>query len=134
MDLDHFKGVNDTLGHQAGDRFLKEVAARWAEQLRGHDILARYGGDEFAVVLPRCSVDAGAEVADRLRAALPGGHTCSIGLAQWNGIEGSDELQRRADEALYRAKEAGRNCVVSASDGAMPVALARSAAPTEAET
>lgn len=134
MDLDNFKSVNDTLGHQAGDRFLKEVTARWAEQLRSHDVLARYGGDEFAAVLPRCSVDAGTEVADRLRAAVPGGHTCSVGLAQWNGVEGSDELQRRADEALYRAKEAGRNCVASASDGAVPLTLARFAASTEAQT
>jgi diguanylate cyclase (GGDEF)-like protein len=116
IDLDKFKSVNDTLGHQAGDRFLKEIAARWTEQLRNHDVLARYGGDEFAAILPRCPIDAAADVADRLRAALPDSHTCSIGVAKWDGIEGKDELLQRADEVLYRAKEAGRNRVAFTPD------------------
>jgi diguanylate cyclase (GGDEF)-like protein len=108
LDLDNFKTINDTLGHQAGDRVLKEAAARWTEQLRPYDILARFGGDEFAVLLPRCPLDEAKGVAQRLRLSVPGGIGCSIGLARWDGVEKHEELLRRADDALYRAKQAGR--------------------------
>ncbi len=111
MDLDGFKEVNDSLGHQAGDRFLKEAAAAWSETIRSGDLLARYGGDEFAVILRDCSREHGEAVTERLRSAVPNGHTCSIGMAHWNGLETSAELLRRVDKALYEAKAAGRDRV-----------------------
>jgi diguanylate cyclase (GGDEF)-like protein len=114
LDLDNFKAFNDTRGHQAGDRLLKEAAAAWRNVLRPDDVLARYGGEEFALVLPRCAPDAAAAVLDRLRAATPGGQTCSAGLAMWDGVETEHELLGRADRALYEAKAAGRDCAIVA--------------------
>jgi len=109
VDLDNFKRINDTLGHSSGDRLLKEAAAAWSGEIRNNDVLARYGGDEFAALLPDCSLDHAEIVAGRLRRAMPSQATCSIGFAMWDGKEKEDSLLTRVDEALYRAKRKGRN-------------------------
>ena len=112
IDLDHFKEFNDERGHQAGDRFLKQAAAAWGEELRGTDFLARYGGEEFALALPNCSPQQAVEVAERIRSATPENETCSIGIASWDGSESAPNLLGRADGALYEAKRRGRNLSV----------------------
>jgi diguanylate cyclase (GGDEF)-like protein/PAS domain S-box-containing protein len=115
LDLDRFKVYNDTYGHPAGDRLLRGVAAAWAERLRATDVLARYGGEEFAVLLPACEAGSAEAVAEQLRAAMPDGETCSIGVATWDGEETADALVARADAALYAAKDTGRDRVVRAA-------------------
>jgi diguanylate cyclase (GGDEF)-like protein len=112
IDLDHFKAFNDERGHQAGDRFLKQAAAAWGEELRTTDFLARYGGEEFALALPGCTPELAMEVAERVRAATPEGETCSVGIACWDGEEEAPALLGRADTALYEAKRRGRNLSV----------------------
>jgi diguanylate cyclase (GGDEF)-like protein len=112
-DLDQFKVYNDDHGHQAGDRLLKQIAASWAAELRATDVLARYGGEEFALALPGCDINDASVLAERLRAATPEGQTCSVGLVSWDGEETSERLFGRADKALYAAKEAGRDRVIS---------------------
>ena len=114
LDLDRFKAFNDREGHQAGDRMLKLCAAAWTSQLRATDILARYGGEEFSLVLPGCTLDDGRVLVERLREMTPEGQTLSAGIAVWNGVDFAPELVGRADTALYEAKRAGRNRVVSA--------------------
>jgi len=109
IDLDHFKRYNDTHGHQAGDRLLKEAAAAWTAQLRQVDVLARYGGEEFVALLPGCDAAAVESVLNRLRAASPDGLTFSAGIATWDTHETAEELVNRADQALYAAKNAGRD-------------------------
>ncbi|MES2888822.1 MAG: diguanylate cyclase [Pseudomonadota bacterium] len=124
LDVDHFKRVNDTHGHPAGDQVLCEVSRRIASGLRPYDVFGRYGGEEFLIVLPQCQAEPALEVAQRLRLNVgtqpitgPFGSldiTVSVGVAL---IEGdSDELAQslleRADAALYRAKGEGRNRVV----------------------
>jgi diguanylate cyclase (GGDEF)-like protein len=109
LDLDHFKHYNDTHGHQAGDRLLKQVASVWSNELRPTDILARYGGEEFALALPACPLSQALKIVERFRAAIPDAQSCSAGLASWNGTETAEELLDRADRALYQAKRAGRN-------------------------
>ncbi len=109
IDIDDFKYFNDRRGHQAGDRMLKEAAGAWRAVLRETDLLARYGGDEFAVALPGCGSDEAVDLVDRLRAVTPRGESCSAGLALWDGTESPDELVGRADGALYRAKQEGRD-------------------------
>jgi diguanylate cyclase (GGDEF)-like protein len=118
IDLDHFKAYNDTHGHPAGDRLLRESAARWDARLRTTDLLSRYGGEEFAVLLPGCRDGVAGAVADDLRTAMPAGATCSIGVAQWDGIESAEALVARVDAALYDAKDQGRDRVVVAGGGA----------------
>jgi diguanylate cyclase (GGDEF)-like protein len=113
LDLDHFKAFNDTNGHLAGDRLLQEAAILWRAQLRDGDLLARIGGEEFAVMLPSCSQQQATAVLERLRAATPSA-TCSIGLAEYTGQETADELTLRADKALYTAKNKGRNQLIAA--------------------
>ncbi|MEX2194836.1 MAG: GGDEF domain-containing protein [Thermoleophilaceae bacterium] len=110
-DLDGFKAVNDTEGHQAGDRLLKTVAAAFRGCLREVDVVARFGGDEFGFVLPDCREGEALKVAGRLRRAAPAGVTCSLGVAGWDGAEPASMLFERADQALYDAKHAGRNRV-----------------------
>ncbi|MFB9410290.1 GGDEF domain-containing protein [Dactylosporangium matsuzakiense] len=123
LDLDHFKAFNDTRGHQAGDRLLKEAAAAWTGQLRQSDLLARYGGEEFIILLPSTDIHAAGAVIERLRPVTPAAQTFSCGVAVWNTTETSDELIARADAALYEAKHAGRNRTVAASAQQPPAPL-----------
>jgi diguanylate cyclase (GGDEF)-like protein len=102
IDLDRFKDLNDTQGHEAGDRLLKASVAAWSAQLRPDDLLARVGGDEFAILLPGCTLAQAQAVADRVHEAAPG--RCSVGAAEWDGQESPERLQRRADELLYAQK------------------------------
>ncbi len=114
LDLDRFKDYNDMHGHQAGDRLLKEAAGAWKQVLRETDLLARYGGEEFSVALPGCNREQGEQLVERLRSLTPGAESCSAGLAFWDGVESAETLVGRADAALYRAKEAGRDQTVRA--------------------
>ena len=121
LDVDHFKGVNDAWGHAAGDTVLRDVAALCRAGLRPHDVLARWGGEEFAVLLPQCSVEAAQQVAQRIchaieahpQAAMSGACvTISIGVAEVvTGAPNLSEAIANADAALYRAKRDGRNRV-----------------------
>jgi diguanylate cyclase (GGDEF)-like protein len=113
LDVDHFKRFNDTNGHQAGDLLLKSAAAAWKAQLREGDMLARYGGEEFAILLVGCSQAEAVAILDRVRAATPLGETVSIGVVQWDGEQTPEQLIGGADDALYRAKEQGRDRVVA---------------------
>jgi diguanylate cyclase (GGDEF)-like protein len=114
IDVDDFKRYNDRHGHQAGDALLAATVTAWQAQLRGGDLLARYGGDEFAAVIPAWPLDTAMMVIDRFRAVTPSGQTCSAGVACWDGIETAVELFGRADAALYKAKQAGRDRTVAA--------------------
>ena len=107
LDLDRLQGLpNDRHGHQAGDRLLKEATSAWKSVLRTEDLLVRYGGEEFCVLMSGSPTDVAYEVVERLRAATPRGQTFSAGLAQWNGRT-ADDLLARADAALYQAKHSG---------------------------
>ncbi len=108
-DLDHFKHFNDTFGHPAGDQFLKNFARIKDATLRAVDIMARWGGEEFAIALPDCPAQHAQPILDRVRQAMPDQQTCSVGFATWNGSETADQLIDRVDSALYVAKQAGRN-------------------------
>jgi diguanylate cyclase (GGDEF)-like protein len=119
LDLDHFKQVNDTYGHDTGDEVLRTVAACLKDMTRYHDIVARLGGEEFAVVAPNMDIDVLARFAERIRKAIASqaiatGNvrltvTASVGLAVWDHRETQEELYRRADARLYQAKRQGRN-------------------------
>ena len=119
LDLDHFKQVNDTYGHDTGDEVLRAVARCLKDITRYHDVVARLGGEEFAVVAPNMDIDMLSRFAERIRkavAALPialGNArltiTTSIGVALWDRKESVEELFRRADAKLYSAKREGRN-------------------------
>jgi diguanylate cyclase (GGDEF)-like protein len=113
LDLDHFKQFNDTHGHLAGDDVLRDAVAAWQQRLRPGDLLCRWGGEEFAVLLPGCTLRGAVRVATTLRTLVPRSQTASAGVAVWTGQESADDLMRRADAALYTAKAAGRNRVVS---------------------
>ncbi|MBO6716754.1 MAG: GGDEF domain-containing protein [Rhizobiaceae bacterium] len=123
VDIDHFKAINDGYGHAAGDRVLKEVAARMTTLVRPSDALGRVGGEEFMIVLPATCVVGAKYLAERLRSgieqvAIPWDDrtircTISIGVAQSGANEQSEVLYTRADEALYTAKSAGRNCLAA---------------------
>jgi diguanylate cyclase (GGDEF)-like protein len=113
LDVDHFRAYNDRFGQQAGDRLLKFFTARWQTELRNGDLLARLGGDQFAVLLPRCHLEAGGAVIRRL-CSVPASTTTSAGVACWNGHESMEELISRADRALYQAKLGGRSRIVLA--------------------
>ena len=116
LDLDGFKGLNDRDGHQAGDRMLVAAARRWSAELRDVDTLARWGGDEFAAIVPGTDLEGARAAIERVREATPDGSTCSAGLACWDGVEEIESLIARADEALYLAKRRGRDRVVVHGD------------------
>ncbi len=111
IDIDRFKAFNDTHGHQAGDRFLKEATAAWRSSLREGDLLARWGGEEFAVLLPRCPGWQAVEVLERLRMTTPLDQSCSIGLTEVGPEDTLSSVVERSDAALYAAKAAGRDRV-----------------------
>ena len=116
LDLDHFKTINDTLGHQHGDAVLVHFAERTRQVLRRADRLGRYGGEEFLVLLPGADAAAAEGVAQRIHATLASGHPLdcqvSIGLTSWSGPQETlDAMLSRADAALYRAKQQGRDRV-----------------------
>ncbi|NWB88685.1 diguanylate cyclase [Pseudomonas gingeri] len=119
LDLDHFKRINDNYGHLAGDKVLKIIAGELRKRLRAGDFIARFGGEEFVLLVPDTSVTAGLKLTESLRAAIEAcpfhfkGErvtiTVSVGLSAFKTGERSDHALKRADEALYRAKNAGRN-------------------------
>lgn len=109
LDLDRFKEYNDVRGHLAGDRFLKHAASAWRAVLRPYDLLARYGGDEFGLILSGCALEDALAIVERLRAATPEKVSCSAGIAEWDRRDPAGILVAHADSALYDAKRAGRN-------------------------
>lgn len=121
VDVDHFKRVNDANGHPVGDEVLRFIAVLLGTRLRDFDCLARYGGEEFAIILRRCDIARGRRVAEALRHNVASAEidtdvgtvavTISIGVAQWAAGESLDEVVHRADRALYRAKQTGRDRV-----------------------
>jgi two-component system cell cycle response regulator len=124
LDVDHFKKINDTHGHFAGDAVLRETAARLRGNMRPYDQVGRYGGEEFLVVLPNCELEQAAHQAERMRAKLQASTmlvdgaeirvSASFGVTVSDGSERNpDAFVRVADEALYRAKGSGRNCVIA---------------------
>lgn len=125
MDLDHFKQINDNLGHAAGDEALRMVARTMTAMVRSSDLLARMGGDEFVLVLPDTDIDSARVLADRICRAIDGLELrsgdgsrlgMSIGLVQWRPELGREEWLQRADEVLYRAKKTGRSRVCAEGD------------------
>jgi diguanylate cyclase (GGDEF)-like protein len=113
VDMDGFKAINDRDGHPAGDLLLKQTSVAWAGALRSTDMLARYGGDEFSVILPDCPLEEALVVIERLRGSTPEPVTCSAGVACSDGTESAETVVRRADAALYEAKRAGRNATAA---------------------
>ena len=127
LDIDHFKKVNDTFGHNGGDRVLVEVTHRVQELVRPGDVVARYGGEEFAVLLPSTGPEQALEIAERVRRGVSAAPiavaegrlsrvTVSIGMAGMPGAGSTEELVLAADRALYAAKNAGRNQVAAAGE------------------
>ena len=122
MDIDHFKRINDTHGHALGDEVLKRLVETCQADLRGHDVFGRLGGEEFAAVLPECTLEAAEMVAERLRRTLaaitvPAAGACvkftvSIGAVDWAPARSLEATLELADKAMYAAKSAGRNRVV----------------------
>ncbi len=121
FDVDNFKSVNDTYGHEAGDRVLQAVARAIQHRLRTSDIYARWGGEEFVAILLGADIEAGQTVAENLRRDIeeakietsggPISVTVSLGLMDYQGEETLGEMLAKADAAMYRAKQAGKNRV-----------------------
>jgi diguanylate cyclase (GGDEF)-like protein len=128
LDIDHFKRVNDEYGHAVGDRAICAVATICVDCVREIDIVGRYGGEEFVIVLPGTGLEGARKLGQRLRKRIadvvledeegrPFKLTASLGIADLVGGAGLDRLLASADAALYRAKRSGRNCVVTATHG-----------------
>ncbi|CAO3400004.1 Putative diguanylate cyclase (GGDEF domain) [Azospirillum palustre] len=126
VDIDHFKSFNDTHGHLVGDHVLKLVARMLTECIKGRDTATRYGGEEFAIILPRTSLEnatrlaeqvrvfvGGRQIVNKARNANYGTVALSVGVAQFRPGEPALTLVRRADQALYAAKRSGRNRVTA---------------------
>ncbi|HJT39669.1 MAG TPA: sensor domain-containing diguanylate cyclase [Sphingobium sp.] len=119
IDLDHFKRINDSFGHAAGDRVLQQVGKLLSSQLRPDSIVGRIGGEEFAVILPGEHIEGALQVAERIRSTLSAANyaglprfTASIGVSARQGCDREmKDVLERADNAAYQAKNAGRNCV-----------------------
>lgn len=134
IDVDHFKRINDTQGHQCGDDVLKTISVLFKSELRDTDTLARIGGEEFAVLMPMCDRGAAQEAAERLRKRVAQQHfegrngqdlqvTISIGISTHRATDQSiGPLLKRADQALYEAKASGRNLTIAHQD--LPVEMA----------
>lgn len=114
LDLDGFKEFNDTRGHPAGDRVLRRVADLWRPLIRATDTLCRFGGDEFALLLPGCELDQARALMGRLRSASAGQAGFCAGIALWDGNDSGGDLVARADRALYAAKRERRGTVLEA--------------------
>ena len=125
LDLDNFKRINDTFGHQVGDKILKFAASTFSKNIRGNDVIARYGGEEFAVVLPNTTYEGAEKVAENLRKAVSarqlttgssgkiiGRLTVSIGVSCYRPSETADELFDRVDQYMYQAKKQGKDRVI----------------------
>lgn len=132
LDLDGLKAFNDSAGHQAGDALLARTAEGWQSRLRPSDVLARYGGDEFVLLLPGCDEISALQVAHALLAEMPPGASCSAGVAQWDGAESGPALVARADAALYDGKRSGGSRAVPASVALSVVPAQRPSAITTA--
>jgi diguanylate cyclase (GGDEF)-like protein len=119
-DLDHFKMLNDTYGHETGDRALRSFASMLRATLRVEDIVCRYGGEEFALILPGCSAHEASEILERVRLELhaatrQGGvpsYTASFGVVDADPAEDLEAVLRRADSSLFEAKRGGRDRIV----------------------
>lgn len=126
LDIDYFKRVNDIYGHQAGDYVLKTFAKKIKEVKRREDVIYRYGGEEFALIIPHAEVEQAELFAERIRDAIENTTfeyhgqkipvTVSIGLAQYKQGENEEQLLSKSDQALYQAKETGRNKVVTSKE------------------
>jgi diguanylate cyclase (GGDEF)-like protein len=123
MDIDHFKKLNDEFGHLLGDEVLRQASHVFSQHLRKGDVVCRYGGEEFALLLPQTTGENALEVAEKLRRAIEAWHfpgvprkvTISAGVADsFASGKIRDEIVSAADAALYQAKQAGRNCVITA--------------------
>ena len=115
LDLDHFKNYNDRFGHRAGDDLLIHAARAWRDALGGQGFVARYGGEEFTILLPGVDLVGSRSIIEAVRRATPEGMTVSVGVAERSSDETGFQTLHRADRALYRAKEAGRDRIVADS-------------------
>jgi diguanylate cyclase (GGDEF)-like protein len=129
-DLDHFKQINDTHGHAAGDAVLRDVAYRMRKHLRAFDLAYRLGGEEFLVVLPGANARQAAEIAEDLRAAVAGAPVAGVPVTMSFGVSAAqpghfdyEAVFEKADLALYEAKDAGRDCVRVHGTGEEPTRL-----------
>lgn len=113
LDIDYFKRCNDSFGHHGADEILLQLAQAWSGELRPSDSLARFGGDEFAVVFPRSTEAEAVAVLERLRTVAPRGITFSAGVTSWRPGEAADAFEGRADARLYQAKQEGRDRIVA---------------------
>jgi diguanylate cyclase (GGDEF)-like protein len=120
LDIDYFKLINDNHGHQVGDEVLKDIASIIRNQIRTTDTAGRWGGEEFLILCPETSLEGGKALAEKIRKAIEahqytidGGITTSLGVTEYNDRDSMETLVKRADKALYEAKETGRNRTVA---------------------
>ncbi|MBV1920930.1 MAG: GGDEF domain-containing protein, partial [Pseudomonadales bacterium] len=114
----HFKQINDTFGHAAGDQALQIIATKISDNIRENDIASRWGGEEFTVIFPGTTRQGAHTTAEKIRASIEGATigtdttiTCSVGIAELDLSESHERLLKRLDQALYEAKANGRNCI-----------------------
>ena len=119
-DIDHFKSINDKYGHQVGDEALKDVANTLKNTLRSNDVIARWGGEEFVIMLKNATIKEAQKIAEKLRVNIEQTKvqntiniTSSFGLTKYYAKEDTNHTFKRADDALYEAKQSGRNKVIT---------------------